>query len=282
MTDEKAVLYEVQDGIATICLNRPDRMNAMNNALMQGISDAVNKVREDHSVRVVVLTGAGRGFCAGADLQQVANDNGAQQSNSNDSEQLGGTFNRALVDLMECPVPTVAKVNGAAAGGGFGLALACDVSIAAHSAFFVATFGPNLGIVPDMGTTWNLPLRVGRARALGLALLGERIPATKAEQWGLIWSAVADAELDERVAEIAEVLKRSSPDASVRIRDTINAANHNSFPEQLDLEMAHQAVLIPKNMREGARAFLQKRTPQFEGVQAILVDTRWAKKLLVG
>ncbi|MEC7955739.1 MAG: enoyl-CoA hydratase-related protein, partial [Pseudomonadota bacterium] len=180
MTDEKAVLYEVQDGIATICLNRPDRMNAMNNALMQGISDAVNNVREDHSVRVVVLTGAGRGFCAGADLQQVADDSGAQQSNSNDSEQLGGTFNRALVDLMECPVPTVAKVNGAAAGGGFGLALACDISIAAHSAFFVATFGPNLGIVPDMGTTWNLPLRVGRARALGLALLGERIPATKA------------------------------------------------------------------------------------------------------
>ena len=265
MTDEKAVLYEVQDGIATICLNRPDRMNAMNNALMQGISDAVNKVREDHSVRVVVLTGAGRGFCAGADLQQAADDSGAQQSDGNDSEQLGGTFNRALGDLMECPVPTVAKVNGAAAGGGFGLALACDVSIAAHSAFFVATFGPNLGIVPDMGTTWNLPLRVGRARALGLALLGERIPATKAEQWGLIWSAVADAELDERVAEIAEVLKRSSPDASVRIRDTINAANHNSFPEQLDLEMAHQAVLIPKNMREGARAFLQKRTPQFDG-----------------
>ena len=107
MTDEKAVLYEVQDGIATICLNRPDRMNAMNNALMQGISDAVNKVREDHSVRVVVLTGAGRGFCAGADLQQVADDSGAQQSNSNDSEQLGGTFNRALVDLMECPVPTL-------------------------------------------------------------------------------------------------------------------------------------------------------------------------------
>ena len=265
MTDEKVVLYEVEDGIATICLNRPDRMNAMNNALMQGISDAVNKVREDHSVRVVVLTGAGRGFCAGADLQQVADDSGAQQSNSDDSEQLGGTFNRALVDLMECPVPTVAKVNGAAAGGGFGLALACDISVAAHSAFFVATFGPNLGIVPDMGTTWNLPLRVGRARALGLALLGERIPATKAEQWGLIWSAVADAELDVRVAEIAEVLKRSSPDASVRIRDTINAANHNSFPEQLDLEMAHQAVLIPKNMREGARAFLQKRTPQFDG-----------------
>ena len=156
----------------------------------------------------------------------------------------------------------IAKVNGAAAGGGW-IGTACDVCSCAFG-IFRGTFGPT-GIVPDMGTTWNLPLRVGRARALGLALLGERIPATKAEQWGLIWSAVADAELDVRVAEIAEVLKRSSPDASVRIRDTINAANHNSFPEQLDLEMAHQAVLIPKNMREGARAFLQKRTPQFDG-----------------
>ena len=104
MTDEKAVLYEVQDGIATICLNRPDRMNAMNNALMQGISDAVNKVREDHSVRVVVLTGAGRGFCAGADYSRLLTI-GAQRSNSNDSEQLGGTFNRALVDLWR-PLPT--------------------------------------------------------------------------------------------------------------------------------------------------------------------------------
>ena len=104
-------------------------------------------------------------FCAGADLQQVADDGGTQESTDDGSEQLGGTFNRALTDLMDCPVPTVAKVNGAAAGGGFGLALSCDITIAAESAFFVATFGPNLGIVPDMGTTWNLPLRAGRARA---------------------------------------------------------------------------------------------------------------------
>lgn len=267
MTDQDAVLYQVQDGVATVCLNRPERMNAMNNALMQGISDAVQQVREDPSVRVLVLTGSGRGFCAGADLQQVADDGGTQESTDDGSGQLGGTFNRALTDLMDCPVPTVAKVNGAAAGGGFGLALSCDITIAAESAFFVATFGPNLGIVPDMGTTWNLPLRAGRARALGLALLGERIPAAKAEQWGLIWSAVADADLDERVAEVVEVLKRSSPDASVRIRETINEASHNSFAEQLDLEMAHQAVLIPKNMQEGAQAFLQKRAPQFDGTR---------------
>ncbi len=267
MTDQDAVLYQVQDGVATVCLNRPERMNAMNNALMQGISDAVQQVREDSSVRVLVLTGSGRGFCAGADLQQVADDDGTQESTDYGSGQLGGTFNRALTDLMDCPVPTVAKVNGAAAGGGFGLALSCDITIAAESAFFVATFGPNLGIVPDMGTTWNLPLRAGRARALGLVLLGERIPAAKAEQWGLIWSAVADADLDERVAEVVEVLKRSSPDASVRIRETINEASHNSFAEQLDLEMAHQAVLIPKNMQEGAQAFLQKRAPQFDGTR---------------
>ena len=270
MSEQQAVVYEVKDGVAVARLNRPERMNAMTNGLMRGISDAVEQVQQDQSVRVLVLTGSGKGFCAGADLLQVADGDtveSGRDANSGDG-QSGDAFNRALADLMDCPVPTVARVNGAAAGGGFGLAMACDITIAAESAFFVATFGPNLGIVPDMGTTWNLPLRAGRARALGIALLGERIAARKAEQWGLIWSAVADTELDSEVARVVDVLKRSSPDASVRIRDTINRANHNSFVQQLELEMQHQGVLIPKNMREGARAFLQKRMPNFDGARS--------------
>ena len=270
MSDQDAVLYEVNDGVATLRLNRPERINAMTNDLMQGISDALDRVGQDETVRVVVLTGEGRGFCAGADLQQVAaggSDVSAQAPGKPAKINSDDPFNRALADLMSCPVPTVARVNGAAAGGGFGLALACDITVAAQSAFFVATFGPNLGIVPDMGTTWNVPLRTGRARALGIALLGERITAAKAEEWGLIWAAVADADLDSEVARIVDVLKRSSPDAAVRIRETINEATHNSFVQQLDLEMQHQAVLIPRNMREGAQAFLQKRLPQFDGVR---------------
>jgi 2-(1,2-epoxy-1,2-dihydrophenyl)acetyl-CoA isomerase len=273
MSAEQVVLFEVKDEVATITLNRPDCLNAMSDELMGGISDAIEQVRKDQSVRVVVLTGNGRGFCAGADLQQVAEPNaqsgGSDKAEAERPKNKQDTFNQALADVMNCPVPTVARVNGAAAGGGFGLALACDITIAAESAFFVATFGPNLGIVPDMGTTWNVPLRAGRARALGITLLGDRIAAAQAVDWGLIWASVADSELDQEVGRVCEILKASSPDASVRIRETINESIHSSFEEQLALEMSHQAVLIPKNMQEGARAFIQKRRPKFDGSRKV-------------
>ena len=162
MSNTETVLYAVADGVATITLNRPDTLNAMNNALMGGISECIERVREDDSVRVVVLTGAGRGFCAGADLAAMA-DTPPQAASSQGDD----TFNDAIRAIDTCPVPTIARINGAAAGGGFGLALSCDITVAAQSAFFVATFGPRLGIVPDMGVTWNLPMRVGRARSLG-------------------------------------------------------------------------------------------------------------------
>jgi 2-(1,2-epoxy-1,2-dihydrophenyl)acetyl-CoA isomerase len=258
------VLYQSADSVATITLNRPERMNAMTNPLMQGISTALARVNADDGIRVVVLTGTGRGFCAGADLAQVA-DGPAEPSDAPDSEQSVDEFNTAMRALMDCPVPTIARVNGPAAGGGFGLALACDITVAAESAFFVATFGPNLGIVPDMGATWSIPLRVGRARALGITLLGERISAVEALAWGLIWSAVPDDELDAEVARVATILKRSSPSTVTRIRQTVDSAIHNSFSDQLDLEMRHQGVLIPRNMREGALSFMEKRAPVFGG-----------------
>jgi 2-(1,2-epoxy-1,2-dihydrophenyl)acetyl-CoA isomerase len=258
MSSSEAVLYTVADGVATITLNRPDTLNAMNNALMGGISECIERVREDNSVRVVVLTGAGRGFCAGADLAAMA-DTPPQAASSQGDD----TFNDAIRAIDTCPVPTIARINGAAAGGGFGLALSCDITVAAQSAFFVATFGPRLGIVPDMGVTWNLPMRVGRARSLGITLLGERISATQAASWGFIWQAVADEDLDTEVSRIAAVLKRASPSTCTRIRQTIDAAANNTLSEQLDLEMMHQAVLIPRNMHEGAMAFMEKREPQF-------------------
>lgn len=256
------VLYAVVDGIATITLNRPKQMNAMTLALMEGITDAMTRVRDDDSVRVVVITGSGRGFCAGADLSQVAEGSAGGSSAQSMREH---PYNQTMRALAASPVPTVARINGPAAGGGFGLALACDIAIAAHSAFFVATFGPRLGIVPDLGTTWSIPLRVGRARALGITLLGERITAEEAADWGLVWSTVADDGLDDEVERITSVLKRSSPGTVTRIRNTVDSAIHNSFSDQLDLEMDHQAVLIPRNMHEGARAFMEKREPEFSG-----------------
>ena len=261
MFTTNTVLLNQEDGVATITLNRPEFMNAMTNELMRGISQALEVVRSNEDIRVVILTGNGRGFCAGADLVQAA----APKKPATSASKQGDDFNAALRALMDCPVPTIARINGPAAGGGFGLALACDITVAAHSAFFVATFGPNLGIVPDMGATWSIPQRVGRARALGITLLGDRISAEQALQWGMIWDAVDDSALDARVAEIATILKRSSPSAVTRTRQTIDAAIHNTFSDQLDLEMTHQAVLIPKNMQAGAKAFLAKTQADFSG-----------------
>jgi len=269
MSEAEPVQYTEADGIATVTLNRPAALNAMTMELMSGITTAFTRVAKNDRVRVVVLTGAGRGFCAGADLSQAArrlaeNKPTAAETGA-DRGEIEDTYNGALRAVMDCPVPTIARVNGAAAGGGLGLALACDIALAAQSAFFVATFGPKLGIVPDMGATWSIPLRVGRARALGITLLGDRITAAQALEWGLIWNAVPDEQLDDEVKRIALVLKASSPSTMTRIRKTIDSAIHNSFNQQLDLEMQHQSVLIPRNMREGAQAFMGKRDPQFNG-----------------
>lgn len=260
---DRPILFEVLDGVATITLNRPESLNAMNGALMQGITDSMTQVAQDTTVRVVVITGNGRGFCAGADLVGVANGQSGTDDRSAGNDPGDGDFNTAMRAIANSPVPTIARINGPAAGGGFGLALSCDITIAAHSAFFVATFGPRLGIVPDMGATWSIPRRVGRARALGLTLLGTRLSAAQAQEWGLIWQSVADDDLDQAVSEAAAILKRSSPATSTRIRQTIDAAFDNDFSDQLDLEMIHQAVLIPRNMKAGAEAFLAKTEPSF-------------------
>jgi 2-(1,2-epoxy-1,2-dihydrophenyl)acetyl-CoA isomerase len=268
-TEQDYIRYALEDDIATITLNRPQALNPMSDDLMAALSAALDRVVNDQSVRVLVLTGAGRGFCSGADLTTAAEPPSGDAGNQPDGEtsdaNSGALFLEVMRKITDCPVPTIARINGPAAGGGFGLALACDVTIAARSAFFVATFNTLLGIVPDMGVTWNVPRRVGRARALGITLLGERISAPQAEEWGLIWSAVADDELDTEVQRIAAILRSASPETVTRIRRSIDAAFDNSFSAQLDLEMDHQRVVIPKNMHLGAQAFLDKRQPVFPG-----------------
>lgn len=255
------VQYSENQGVATITLDRPESLNSMNNELMQDISSALAVVQGDETVRVVVITGSGRGFCSGADLNSASEDFGP----TDPTASMGDFFNPALAELHNCPVPTVARVNGVAAGGGLGLALACDITIAAESAFFVATFGPRLGIVPDLGSTWSLPRRAGRSRALGMAMLGDRITAAEAAEWGMIWKCVGDAQLDDEVARATDILKRTSPETMVRIRQSIDGASSTGFVDQLAVEMEHQAVLIPKNMAAAAQAFLEKRDPEFDG-----------------
>jgi 2-(1,2-epoxy-1,2-dihydrophenyl)acetyl-CoA isomerase len=260
-TPNGTVRYQLAAGVATITLDRPDSLNSMNEALMRDLSAALGFVADDEQVRVLVLTGAGRGFCSGADLTTFADRDESDAATV--TRIMDGVFHPAFRALIDCPVPTVARINGVAAGGGLGLALGCDIAIAASSAFFFAPFGPRLGIVPDLGTTWSLPRRIGRARALGMAMLGERVDARRAEQWGLIWKAVEDDQLDAEVGRVTDVLRRTSPAAMTRIRASIDEASERSVSEHLDVEMAHQAVLIPRNMSEAARAFLEKREPEF-------------------
>ena len=267
------VQYEVADGVATVLLDRPETLNSMNDDLMLDIQSAIKRAASDSSVGVVVLTGAGRAFCAGADLNNMGNDGNAASDGTDDTavdesttaaiDGMSEVFNPTMRAVRDCRVPTIARVNGAAAGGGLGLSLACDIAIAAESAFFVATFGPRLGIVPDLGSTWSLPNRIGQARAMGMAMLGDRITATQAAEWGMIWQTVPDDELDQAVATAASTLKKTSGEAMRRIRSSIGTASLRSFSDQLDVEHEHQSVLIPMNMVEGAAAFIEKREPNF-------------------
>jgi 2-(1,2-epoxy-1,2-dihydrophenyl)acetyl-CoA isomerase len=258
------VQYDVSDGVATITLSRPESLNSMSNALMVALRESIERVGSDTSVRVVVLTGAGRGFCSGADLAGVAASSPDGGGAPDPIDTMDEVFHPAIRALANCPVPTIARVNGVAAGGGIGLALACDIAIAARSASFVATFGPRLGIVPDMGTTFHLAQLLGPARARAVAMLGGRITAEQAAEWGLIWQVVDDDGLDAAVTAVVGQLARSSPDTMHRIRTSIAAAATNTLSEQLDLERDHQRVLIPRNMAEGAAAFLAKRDPKFD------------------
>jgi len=268
---DSTVRYEVVDGIATITLDRPASLNAMNDDLMIDLHRALDRVVADESVRVAVLTGAGRGFCSGADLSNASNENVEPVTDAARGDAVAAgmddTFHPPIRLLSNLPVPTIARVNGVAAGGGFGLALGCDVVIAARSARFVCTFGPRLGIVPDLGTTFHLAHRVGIARARGIAMLGDPISAEQALEWGLIWTVVDDDNLDAEVSAVAGRLARSSPDAMTRIRECFEVAETNSFSAQLDVERDHQRALIPRNMAEGAAAFMEKREPHFDSLR---------------
>ena len=253
-----AVRYEVSEGIARVTLNRPEVLNALDLQLMGELHAVLDGAAADPSVPVVVLSGQGEGFCSGADLRGLPADASDRDDAAGGSSPppdsgdwvaraMGDFYNPAVRRLTSMPVPTLARINGVTAGGGLGLALGCDISIAAYSASFVSPFGSRLGIVPDMGTSWQLPRLLGRARALGMALLGDRISARQAADWGLIWAAVPDAELDATVLETASRLRRSSGTALARTRQIMDEASSRSLDAQLDVELEEQRALIPRN-----------------------------------
>lgn len=261
------LLYEVDAGIATITFNIPDKLNPLPAQLQHALRDRLAQVRADKSVQVLLLTGAGRAFSVGADLGSMNADGTSGESLGNATADLmASVSNLVIQDLRSLPVPVVSVVNGAAAGAGVGIALSADIVLAARSAYFYLPFMPQLGIVPDLGTTWFLPRSVGRARALGLSLLGNRLSAEQAQQWGLIWACIDDAALADEARKIALRLAALPAHAAPELRRAFDASERNDMLTQLAYETERQRELIDgAAFAEGVRAFIEKRPPLFGG-----------------
>lgn len=259
------ILFGIDAGVATLTLNRPDKLNSFTQAMHEEVRDALRKVGADKSVRVLVLTGAGRGFCAGQDLSDraVSNAPGARPVDLGDSVEKN--YAPLVLALRALPMPVICAVNGVAAGAGANLALACDIVLAASSASFVEVFC-KLGLIPDTGGTYFLPRLVGTARAMGLAMLGDKLTADKAEQWGLIWKAVPDADLAAETDKLARHFASAPTQGLAFTKQAIHASAHNTLQQQLTLECAMMSELgRTSDYREGVAAFMEKRAPQFTG-----------------
>ena len=261
------VLHEVEDGIATLSLNLPHKLNPIAAELQQELRAQLARIRENKSVRALILTGVGKAFCVGADLSSMGGRDTSGKTLGNATAEWMQTLSHPLIqDLRTMPVPVLCAVNGPAAGAGVGLALACDIVIAARSAYFYLPFLPKLGIVPDLGCTWAIPRLVGPARAMGMALLDERLEAEKAVQWGLIWAAFDDELLLLEAQKIAQRLARLPAHAVIEARQALEASARHTLPEQLHYESERQRELIDQPaFAEGVAAFLQKRAPVFPG-----------------
>jgi 2-(1,2-epoxy-1,2-dihydrophenyl)acetyl-CoA isomerase len=270
MRTAPSVLFEVQDAIATLTLNEADKLNPLTEALQRGWLEALQRVRDDKSIRALVVTANGRGFCVGADLADFKRRAAELPAHDTLGRYVGrmmdDTGNAIAQGMRTLPVPVVCAVNGAAAGGGFGLALAGDMVIAARSAYFYLPFVPALGIVPDMAAVWSATRAVGRARALGLTLTGHKLSAAQAAEWGLIWACVEDGQLQAEARQLAVQLAALPAHAIEETRALFAAAEHNSFEQQLKLERDRQEVLIDgESFAEGVRAFAERRKPAFRG-----------------
>ncbi|MHC6226874.1 2-(1,2-epoxy-1,2-dihydrophenyl)acetyl-CoA isomerase PaaG [Pseudomonas sp. X10] len=257
------ILFDIDDGLAFLRLNRPEQLNSFNAQMHAEVREALKQVRSTPGVRVLLITGEGRGFCAGQDLADRNVAPGAAMPDLGQSiEQYYNPLIRTLRDL---PMPVICAVNGVAAGAGANIPLACDLVLAARSASFIQAFC-KIGLVPDSGGTWFLPRLVGVARAKALALLGNRLSAEQAEQWGLIYQCVDDAALRDEALKLARHLAAQPTAGLALIKRGLNASLDNSLDEQLELERDLQRLAgRTEDYREGVAAFMAKRTPEFKG-----------------
>jgi 2-(1,2-epoxy-1,2-dihydrophenyl)acetyl-CoA isomerase len=255
------VLVSLQAGVLGITLNRPDKLNAFNPAVHKGLADAMTRAESEAAVRCLLITGSGRGFCAGQDL--------TERDMKAATIDLGGgldTWYNPLVKRMRAlPKPIVCAVNGVAAGAGANFALACDIVLAARSASFIQAF-VKIGLVPDCGGSYFLPRLAGVQRAMGLAMTGDRLSAEDAERWGLVWKCVDDAALKDEAEKLARQLA-SGPTCSLGlIKKAMYESANNDLATQLDLERDLQRDIGKGgDYREGVAAFLEKRKPDFKG-----------------
>ncbi len=251
--------FKAENSIARITLNRPDRLNSFNLKMHEEVRDALSRLAD---IRVVIIAGSGRGFCAGQDLNERSV---APDEQTDLGETVEHFWNPLVRTLVSLPQPVIAAVNGVAAGAGANIALACDLVVAAKSAKFIQSFAA-IGLIPDSGGTWVLPRLVGQARALGLALTGDPISASEAAQWGLIWKAVEDEELDREVELIARQLALLPPLGLGAIKQMIRTSWQYSLDEELDRQAGTMRRLgFSEDYREGVAAFLEKRKGIFTG-----------------
>src|SRR5690242_162816 len=264
MVGAVAVVEVIRDaGVMTITLNRPDVLNALNREVHAGLFDALERARADDAIRAVVITGAGRGFCVGQDLQEFAGGAGDVAQN------LRENYHRNVLAIRALDKPVIAAVNGAAAGAGMSLALACDVRIASRSASFVPAF-IKIGLIPDSGGTWLVRRLLGAARAFEWLTTGRRLSADEARDWGLVSEVVEDEELPERMHEVAALYAAMPTRAVWQTKRLLDAAEDATFPEQLELEAAAQAEMTrTPDFAEGVAAFLAKREAAFTGAAPV-------------
>ncbi|KFC81751.1 2-(1,2-epoxy-1,2-dihydrophenyl)acetyl-CoA isomerase PaaG [Buttiauxella agrestis] len=257
------IVSEVQNGVMTLTLNRPERLNSFNDEMHRELAQVLTLAERDDTIRCLLITGAGRAFCAGQDL------NDRNVDPSGEAPDLGASvenfYNPLVKRLAALPKPVIAAVNGVAAGAGATLALGCDIVIAARSVNFIMSFS-RLGLIPDCGGTWYLPRLAGRARAMGMALMGDKLSAEQAQQWGMIWQVVDDEALSDTARQLANHFASQPTFGLGLVKKALLASETHTLEEQLDIERDYQRLAgRSEDYREGVSAFLAKRPPVFKG-----------------